>query len=37
MNTRDEVLQAFEDYQKGKLGVIPASYVPHGSLGGSSA
>jgi quercetin 2,3-dioxygenase len=36
MNTRAEVLQAFEDYQKGKLGVVPASYVPHGSLGGSA-
>jgi quercetin 2,3-dioxygenase len=24
MNTREEVLQAFEDYQKGKLGAIPA-------------
>lgn len=28
MNTRAEVLQAFEDYQKGKLGVVPATYVP---------
>jgi quercetin 2,3-dioxygenase len=34
MNTKAEVLQAFEDYQKGKLGVVPATYVPHGSLGG---
>ena len=34
MNTRAEVLQAFEDYQKGKLGVIPPTYVPHGTLGG---
>ena len=25
MNTRAEVLTAFEDYQKGKLGVVPAS------------
>ena len=25
MNTRDEVVQAFEDYQAGKLGVIPAA------------
>ncbi|MGD9527946.1 pirin family protein [Pseudonocardia sp.] len=30
MNTRAEVMQAFEDYQKGKLGVVPATYVPHG-------
>ncbi|MDT7703008.1 MAG: quercetin 2,3-dioxygenase [Pseudonocardiales bacterium] len=37
MNTKAEVLQAFEDYQKGRLGVIPATYVPHGQLGGSSS
>jgi redox-sensitive bicupin YhaK (pirin superfamily) len=36
MNTRTEVMQAFDDYQKGKLGVIPATYVPHGALGGST-
>jgi quercetin 2,3-dioxygenase len=36
MNTRAEVLQAFDDYQKGKLGVIPATSVPHGTLGGST-
>jgi redox-sensitive bicupin YhaK (pirin superfamily) len=30
MNTRDEVIQAFEDYQAGKLGVIPAAHSnPH--------
>ncbi|KHD76217.1 pirin family protein [Actinoplanes utahensis] len=29
MNTRDELKQAFEDYQKGRLGVIPATRVPH--------
>jgi redox-sensitive bicupin YhaK (pirin superfamily) len=34
MNTRAEVLQAFEDYQKGRLGVIPPTYMPHGTLGG---
>lgn len=37
MNSKAEVLQAFEDYQKGKLGVIPASYVPHGDLGGATS
>ncbi len=27
MNTRDELVQAFEDFQAGRLGVIPAE--PH--------
>jgi redox-sensitive bicupin YhaK (pirin superfamily) len=34
MNTKAEVLQAFEDYQAGKLGVIPVQHVPHGDEGG---
>ena len=29
MNTRAELLQAVEDYQAGKLGVIPAGAMPH--------
>jgi quercetin 2,3-dioxygenase len=29
MNTRAELIQAFEDYQKGRLGVIPAQRLPH--------
>jgi len=30
MNTRDELMQAFEDYQAGRLGAIPAVPVqPH--------
>jgi redox-sensitive bicupin YhaK (pirin superfamily) len=29
MNTRAELVQAFEDYQAGKLGVIPEGRVPH--------
>jgi len=29
MNTREELKQAFEDYQKGRLGVIPATRLPH--------
>ncbi|ALL83508.1 pirin [Pseudonocardia sp. EC080619-01] len=35
MNTRDEVHTAFEDYQRGRLGVVPADWTPHGSLPGS--
>ena len=31
MNTREELVQAFEDYQKGRLGVIPAERLPHTS------
>ena len=29
MNTREELAQAFDDYQKGRLGVIPAARLPH--------
>jgi redox-sensitive bicupin YhaK (pirin superfamily) len=29
MNTREELVQAFEDFQKGRLGVIPAERIPH--------
>ncbi|MFV2085943.1 pirin family protein [Micromonospora sp. LOL_021] len=31
MNTRAELLAAFEDYQAGRLGVVPAATVPHGT------
>ena len=31
MNTPEEVQQAFEDYQAGRLGVIPARHLPHTS------
>jgi len=39
MNTRAEVLQAFEDHQAGRLGSIPAQkgpaeHLPHGDVGG---
>ncbi|MGH3913768.1 MAG: pirin-like C-terminal cupin domain-containing protein, partial [Pseudonocardiaceae bacterium] len=36
MNTRAEVLQAFEDYQAGKLGVIPAPHMPHADVSGET-
>jgi redox-sensitive bicupin YhaK (pirin superfamily) len=29
MNTQDELKQAFEDFNKGRLGVVPAGRVPH--------
>ncbi|MGH3742670.1 MAG: pirin-like C-terminal cupin domain-containing protein, partial [Micromonosporaceae bacterium] len=31
MNTKAEIIQAVEDFQKGKLGVIPAKRMPHGT------
>jgi redox-sensitive bicupin YhaK (pirin superfamily) len=35
MNTRDELVQALEDYQKGRLGVIPPDAImPHVYSGG---
>jgi redox-sensitive bicupin YhaK (pirin superfamily) len=34
MNTKAEVLQAFEDYQKGRLGTIPAGKMPHAKASG---
>jgi hypothetical protein len=30
MNTRQELMGAFEDYRNGKLGIIPVeNYIPH--------
>jgi quercetin 2,3-dioxygenase len=29
MNTREELAQAFDDFKKGRLGVIPADRLPH--------
>ena len=34
MNTKAEVLQAFEDFQKGRLGTIPSEKVPHAGVQG---
>jgi redox-sensitive bicupin YhaK (pirin superfamily) len=31
MNTKAEVIQAMEDYQSGRFGVVPAGEVPHGT------
>jgi redox-sensitive bicupin YhaK (pirin superfamily) len=31
MNTRQEILQAVEDYEAGRLGTIPAAHLVHGS------
>lgn len=36
MNTRQEVIEAFEDYQAGRLGTIPATAVPHAGVGGQA-
>jgi redox-sensitive bicupin YhaK (pirin superfamily) len=30
MNTRDELIQAFEDYEAGRLGTVPADHIGHG-------
>jgi quercetin 2,3-dioxygenase len=30
MNTRDELVQAFDDYQAGRLGTVPADHIGHG-------
>ena len=37
MNTRDEVVQAMEDFRKGRLGTIPTVKMPHGDVGGQQA
>jgi len=36
MNTREEVLQAFEDYQAGRLGIVPATPVAHAGVSGEA-
>jgi redox-sensitive bicupin YhaK (pirin superfamily) len=33
MNTREEIIQAVEDFQKGRLGQIPAEPLPHHHAG----
>jgi quercetin 2,3-dioxygenase len=34
MNTKEELIQAFDDYQAGRLGVIPAGALPHAAARG---
>jgi hypothetical protein len=29
MNTRDEIVQAFDDFQAGRLGTVPADHIGH--------
>jgi hypothetical protein len=29
MNTRDEIIQAFEDFEAGRLGTVPADHIGH--------
>jgi redox-sensitive bicupin YhaK (pirin superfamily) len=37
MNTRDEIIKAFEDYQSGRLGTIPADAImPHSVVRGTT-
>ncbi len=36
MNTRAEVAAAFEDYQAGRLGTIPAQRLPYAEVGGEA-
>ncbi|HXT46093.1 MAG TPA: pirin family protein [Pseudonocardiaceae bacterium] len=36
MNTRAEVMATFEDYQAGRLGVIPAEHLAHAGVGGEA-
>jgi quercetin 2,3-dioxygenase len=31
MNTREEIVQAFQDFQSGRMGTVPAEHVPHQS------
>ncbi|HEX2074981.1 MAG TPA: pirin family protein [Geodermatophilus sp.] len=36
MNTRQEIIDAFTDFQAGRLGAIPAHHVPHGAVRGET-
>ncbi|MCJ7832549.1 MAG: pirin family protein, partial [Actinobacteria bacterium] len=36
MNNRQELIQAVEDYQSGKMGFIPPEHMPHSGQGGDA-
>jgi hypothetical protein len=36
MNTKQEVMDAFTDYQAGRLGSIPAQHLPHAGVHGEA-
>jgi len=29
MNTREEIVQAVQDFQAGRMGTVPAEHMPH--------
>ena len=37
MNTREEVLEAFEDFHSGRFGRIPAQHLPHAAVGAGTS
>ncbi len=37
MNTRAEIIAAFETFQAGRLGTIPAQHLPHSDVGAAAS